>query len=226
MTGTRRSASRVSAVRLTAVGGRQRQPQLGVRQHVRPVGERDGQRAALLDEQDRHAAARGPGRAPRTASRRRSGRARATARRAAGRRAGRSAPGDRELLLLPPESEPALRSANSRHDGEEPVHPLDVVGDAVPRPPAGEAEPQVLGDGQRGEDMAALRDERDPGRATSSGPPASGRPCSRISPAAVGTTPHHRVQRRRLPRAVRPDQADDLAPAEHEADAAHGGTAP
>src|SRR4051812_14545357 len=38
------------------VGRGQGQAQLRVREHVRAVGERDGQRAALLDEEDRHAA--------------------------------------------------------------------------------------------------------------------------------------------------------------------------
>ena len=131
---------------------------------MRAVGERDGQRAALLDEQDRHAALADAGRAPRRASRRRSARARATARRAAGRRAARSARGrSRAAAAARPRASPALRSAKSATTGKRPC--TQSMSSATPslRPPPGEAEPQVLVDGERAEDVAALGHERDAG---------------------------------------------------------------
>ena len=73
----------------------------------------------------------------------------------------------------PPESAPALRPAELGDDGEHLADALDVVVGAVLRPPAGEAEPEVLVDGQLAEDAATLGDERDPAAARR--PRAAGR---------------------------------------------------
>ena len=96
--------------------------------------------------------------------------------------------GDRELLLLAARERPGLALRELGDDREEAVHPVEVVGDAVLAPPPGEPEAQVLVDGQRAEDVAALGHERDAGagdvlRARR----AAALPCSRISPPASGT---------------------------------------
>ena len=62
-----------------------------------------------------------------------------------------------------------------------------------------------------------------PARATCSGErPRSDAPASRISPRAGVDEAHDRVQRRRLARAVRADQPDDLAARDLDREAAHG----
>ena len=124
----------------------------------------------------------------------------------------------------PPESAPATRCANSPITGKSARDPLAVGGDAVHRAARGEPEPQVLLDGQRGEDVAALGDQRRCRRARGPRAARAARaPCRRISPARQRDEAHDRVQRRRLAGAVGPDQADDLAAAERQAEVAHGG---
>ena len=115
------------------------------------VGERDRQRAALLDEQDRDAARRGSGPSVSNSVSTTSARARATARRAAAR-PGRaiSARAIASCCCWPPDSEPAWRLGELGDDREEAAHPVD---DRRRRPPCvrrpARPEPQVLVDGQR-----------------------------------------------------------------------------
>ena len=93
--------------------------------------------------------------------------------------------------------------------------------------PPGEAEPEVLLDGELGEDAAALGHERDARAARRSRARARGAscPCEQDLAAARRHEPHDRVQRRRLAGAVRPDQADDLAASTSSDEVAHGGDA-
>src|SRR5437764_1435313 len=77
---------------------------------------------------------------------------------------------------------------------------------------SGEAEAEVLGDGQVGEDVPTLRDERDPEPRDVLGRAAADRaPVQPHVAAGDRDDAHDRVQRRRLPGSVRADQADDLA---------------
>ncbi len=91
------------------------------------------------------------------------------------------------------------------------------------RSPAGEAEPQVLLDGELGEDPPSLRDERDTGLRDPLRRTAPQRSSRRAGFLRAGRDqPHDRVQRRRLAGTVRPDQADDLAAAHLEREVADG----
>ena len=148
------------------VGG-QGQPQLAVREHVRAVGERDRPLRALLDEQDREAALadRGErledgvltiGASPSEGSSSSSTSGAATSARAIA-----------SCCCWPPESAPACacelrRIGNSSGRGRR-RRPRLL------RPPAGEAQPQVLLDGELGEDAPPLRDERDTAARDASG---------------------------------------------------------
>ena len=139
------------------VGGGQRQPQLGVREHVRAVGERDRQRAALLDEQDRDAVLADA--AERLEQRlddgRREPERRLVEQQHVGPREQRTR--DRELLLLAARERAGVALRELGDDREEAAHPVEVVGDALLAAPPGEPEAQVLLDGERAEDVAALR---------------------------------------------------------------------
>ena len=191
---------------------------------MRPVGELDGHEPALLDEQDRDAARRGSGPGSRTASRRSSARARATARRAAAR-PGRatSARAIASCCCWPPESAPAWRFANSATTGKSPRTQSRSSATPSWRATPGEPEPQVLVDGQRGEDVPALGNERDARRGRC--PPAGRGAAARRAgsrPPRRGTSPMIAWSVRRLAGAVRADQPDDLAALEPQVEPAHG----
>ena len=70
--------------------------------------------------------------------------------------------GDRELLLLAAGERARVRRAELARRREERVGALERGGGAGLRAPAGEAEPEVLLDGELAEDAPSFRDERDP----------------------------------------------------------------
>ena len=219
--GTPRPCARCRRV----VGG-QRQPQLAVREHVRPVGERDRALRALLDEQDADARARGSSRASRRRGRRSSARDRATARRGAGRRARDDRARDRELLLLAAGERARVPVAELLDDREQLVDLGDVLVDAVALAAAGETEPEVLLDRELGEEPSPLGNERDPApRDVLRGAPRSDRSPRRMSPPRAGTSPMIACSVVDLPGAVRADEPDDLAGRDLEREAADGGDA-
>src|SRR5204863_8672162 len=103
------------------------------------------------------------------------------------------------------------------HDREELVHAREVAVATACR-----AEAEVLLDRQLREDATSLRDERDACARDILRPSAD--QGSAVEPDVSRRGPnetHHGVQRRRLARAVRSDQADDLAPVDGEREAAH-----
>src|SRR5581483_8751367 len=125
---------------------------------------------------------------------------------------------DRELLLLSAGERARLPAAELRDHGEE----LEGVVDSARRAARGEAEPQVLLDGQLGEDAAALGNERDAGaRDVLRAPTTQRRPVEAYLAADDGRGAHDGVERRGLPRAVGADQPDDLARLHLEREAAH-----
>ena len=201
-------------VGVVGVRGVERQPQLAVREHVRPVGERDRALRPLLDEQDRDAALADPAQRLEDAVDQRAAPGRATARRAAARRARRRARGrSRAAAAGRRRACPACRRRNSCSDRKEVVS-VARAGRRRAAERAGEPEAEVLLDGEarRRSDGPPARARCPRGRSTpASARAASGR-ASRMSPAGAGTSAHDRVQRRRLAGAVRADQADDLAP--------------
>ena len=102
-------------------------------------------------------------------------------------------PRDRQLLLLAAgEKVRRPRGGEVAHDREQLVHPLEIGGHvaAVPAGRRGRA-CRFSSTVSRGEDVAALGDERDArcGRSSSGAAPRSERPASRISPRCAGTTP-------------------------------------
>src|SRR5439155_7344577 len=167
-------ASRKDEAGSREVGGRQPlgvegvaradgQPQLAVREHVRAIGERRGERGTLLDEEDRDTAFAdlAEGAEDRVDDGRCEAERRLVEEQHVGAREQR--PRDRELLLLTAREVAGVPAAKVVHDREELVDPLQVAFEAVAAAPAREAEAQVLVHRQPGEDVAALGDECDPG---------------------------------------------------------------
>ena len=174
------------------VGGGQGQAQLAVREHVRPVGERDRALRALLDEEDREPAVadRAERREHEIDDRRRQAERGLVEEQDARPRDERAR--DRELLLLPARERAGVPCRNSSQDREELVRrrsrsPSTPSRSRLRRQP----ELQVLLDGQLAEEAAALRNERDP--APGDRPPGCARAATarrdRTSPPARGTRP-------------------------------------
>ena len=113
----------------------------------------------------------------------------------------------------PPESAPAGRLPELRDDRERARGRRRRRRPSTARArPGREPEPQVLLDRELGEEPAALRDESDPAPRDRLGRAPAQRSLAEADLArARRDEPHDRVQRRRLPRAVRADQPDDLA---------------
>ena len=87
-----------------------------------------------------------------------------------------------------------------------------------------EPEPEVLLDGELAEDPSPLRDERDAAPRDGLRRPPAQRATVQLDVAARGPDEtHDRVQGRRLSRAVRADEPDDLPGPDLERDAANGG---
>ena len=137
--------------------------------------------------------------------------------------AGDERPGDRELLLLAPRERARLPGGELLDDGEEAAHPGEVVGDAVPCPPAREAEPQVLVDGERRKMWRPSGTSAMPARTIVLRLAAQRAAVQQDLAARPRDGADDRVQRRGLAGAVRPDQADDLAGVDLQAEAADGG---
>src|SRR5262249_5077815 len=97
------------------------------------------------------------------------------------------------------------------------------AGAVLARAATGEAEAQVFLHRQLAEDAAALGHERDAAPRDFLRPAADDRrPVEPDVTAADRRGAHDRVERRRLPGAVRPDQADDLPGAHLERQTANG----
>ena len=198
-------------------------------QHVGAVGERHGELRPLLDEEDRDAPARGsPPSASKTASttlgaRPSDGSSRS---RTVGPRDESAC--DRELLLLAAGQDTRLAAAELRGRPGRVRRPArDPPRRSLRRRPCDQAQSQVLLDGEVAVDVTALGDERDPARAICSlGAPTIDRAVQAYVARRRGARPHDRVQRRRLARAVRADEPDDLAARNAEAEPANGGDAP
>ncbi len=205
------------------VGRGQGHAQLAVRHHVGPVGERDRALRALLDEQHGDAAVadlqehveddvddRGSEPERRLVQEQDVGR-------------GDERTRDRKLLLLTAGERARLPPPRVDDHWEQLPQPLEVGRLALAAVPADESEPQVLLDGQLGEDAPALGDERDAAARDRLRLPSSDRRAAEPDVAgAHADEADDRVQRRRLPRAVRADQADDLALADLEREVANG----
>ena len=203
-----------------------REPDLAVRHQVGAVGERDGALGALLDQQHRDAALAdlGERREDDVDDLRREAERRLVEQQDIG--PGDERARDRELLLLAAGERTRPAPRELLDDRELRVDRLDVLAGARARAPPREAEPQVLLDRQLGEDAPPLGHERDARARDVLGRPAAQRVAGQPDLAAPSAhQSHDRVQRRRLARAVRTDQADDLAPADLEREAAHGGDA-
>ena len=149
-------------VGVVRVGRGQRHPQLPVREHVGPVGERDRALRALLDEQDRDAAVADlrERREDRVDEGRREAERRLVEEEHVGRGDERAA--DRELLLLAAGERAGLAVAEVGEHREELVRRRERVR-AVAAAASREAEPQVLLHRELAEDAPALRHERDAG---------------------------------------------------------------
>ena len=93
---------------------------------------------------------------------------------------------DRELLLLAARERARVALREVGHDREELAHPGQVVGRALLGAAPGEPEPQVLVDGQRGEDVPALGDEGDAGAGDVL------RPAAERPPVRAGSRPPRR----------------------------------
>src|SRR5581483_1906187 len=118
----------------------------------------------------------------------------------------------RAMLLLAA-GEVARRACVVGLQHREPIEdPREVRLRDIAIPAGGGAELEVLGDGERPEDVPALRDECDPAAQDALWRRAD----DRLTPKGDRTSrwrdePEDRRQRRRLSRAVRPDQGDCLA---------------
>src|SRR5581483_10521826 len=131
---------------------------------------------------------------------------------------------DRELLLMAARERARVPLPELAHDREERLDPGDVVGEAVAAAAAGNAEAEVLLDRERRVHVTPLGHERDaePGHALRR--EAAQRTAAQADVAGRDRDgAQHGVQRRRLARAVRADEADDLSFADLEVDPAHGG---
>src|SRR5262249_8344115 len=139
-----------------------REPELAVREDVRPVGELRRERGALLDEEDRDAALTdlGEGGEYDLDDRRRKAERRLVEQQQVGPRDDR--PGDRGLLLLPAGEVAGAPPSELGDDREQLVDPLEVALEPCALASRGEPESQVLLDGEPREDVPPLRDERDP----------------------------------------------------------------
>jgi len=131
-------------------------------------------------------------------------------------------PSDRKLLLLPAGEGPSLSAKRFLDDGKQVIHAPRVLCLALPPASPGEPEQKILLDRQFGEDAPPFRNERDTkprhvfGSAADDGGPVHAHVSARGTDRA-----HDRVQRRRFPRPVRPDETDDLAVPDLEGQAAH-----
>ena len=197
----------------SASAGRERHPQLAVREDVRAVGERDRALRALLDEQDGHApvADRGERGEDRVDHLRREPERRLVEQEHLGRSDERAA--DRELLLLAAGERAGRPAARLREHREELVDLREAVA-RLPSPRSVAASPsrRFSSTVKLAEDPPSLRDERDAGAGDRLRTPAPERGAREAHVAARRRhDAHDRVQGRRLARAVRADQADELA---------------
>ena len=189
--------------------------------HVRAVGERDRPLGALLDEE--HGEPRLADLAERLEDDvddlRSEAERRLVEQENVGLRDERAR--DRKLLLLAAGERAGVATAEFLEDREELVRLLERV--AVRALAAcGEAEPEVLHHRQLTEDAASLGHERDSAPGDALGADADERRAVVPDVAADdGCGAHDRVERRRLPRAVRADETDDLAAPDDERKAAH-----
>ena len=192
------------------------------------VGERDRTLRALLDEQDAD-----PALGDRLAASRRRGRRSVGASPSDGSSRRRidglatSARAIASCCCCPPDSAPACRSRNSSHDREQLADLGDVV---VARPSergrAASPSRRFSSTRELGEEPPPLGDERDAALRDRLRAAAAERAIAEADLAASRRDqPHDRVQRRRLPRAVRADEPDDLAGRDVERDAADGSDA-
>ena len=186
------------------VGRGQGHAQLAVRHDVRAVGERDGALRALLDEQHGHAAvANLRQRVEDDVHDRRGEPERRLVQEQDGRACHERAC-DRELLLLSTREHAGLPRPELRHDRKQLLDPPAVLLDAVAAVAADEPEAQVLLDRQLREDPAAFRDERDARPRDRLRLPTDDRRTGEEDVARPGPDEtRDRVQRRRLPGAVR-----------------------
>ena len=99
--------------------------------------------------------------------------------------------GDRELLLLAAGERAGLAAAEVADDREELVDAPQDRARVAARPPRGEAEPQVLLDGQLGEDAPPLGHERNAAARDVLGRAAAKRAVAetRMSPPVTGAAP-------------------------------------
>ena len=129
---------------------------------------------------------------------------------------------DRELLLLAAGECARLALAELLDDRKELVDAREDRSDAAAGAPRRQAEAKVLLDRQLGEDAPALGHERNAAARDLLGRAADERLAAEPDVAADDRSDaHDRVQGRRLAGAVRADQADDLAGADLEREAAH-----
>src|SRR2546428_9250554 len=132
------------------------------------------------------------------------------------RRVGEQRSRDGELLLLAAGEVPA---ALAEHLAEPRKEREDVVQPRRRRALLPGAEHEVLVDGQRGEDVASLRDVADAEPGALVGRPTGNVPAAELDRArARRQEAHDRLEKRRLPAAVAPHDAHDLAVADRQAD--------
>ena len=126
----------------------------------------------------------------------------------------------------PPDRAPACRCAKLLDDREQLGDVGDVRVDAVRARASREPEPEVLVHRELCEEASPLGDECDTGSRDGLGRASAERPVAEADLAsASGHEPHDRVQRRRLPGAVRSDEPDELAGRDGEREAADGSDA-
>ena len=135
-------------------------------------------------------------------------------------------PCDRELLLLATGQGPRLPVPKLLDDREQLGDVGDVRVGAVRARASREPEPEVLVHRELCEEASPLGDECDTGSRDGLGRASAKRPVAEADLAsASGHEPHDRVQRRRLPGAVRADEPDELAGRDGEREAADGSDA-
>ena len=131
---------------------------------------------------------------------------------------------DRGHLLLAARERPGELPAALGQEREEREHALERLPPQAPALGAARAQLEVLEHGHRGEELAALRHVGDPARHDGRGRQPADPPALELDGAAAQREEAaDRAERRRLARAVRADQRDDLALADLERDAADGG---
>src|SRR5438552_10605404 len=132
------------------------------------------------------------------------------------RRVGEQRPRDGELLLLAAGEVPA---ALAEHLAEPRKEREDVVQPRRRRALLPGAEHEVLVDGQRGEDVASLRDVADAEPGALVGRPTGNVPAAELDRSrARRQEAHDRLEKRRLPDAVAPHDAHHLAVADRQSD--------